>query len=96
MAVDKKQAQELLIKARLYRILAIVFAGLGLIGFLVMYVVRADANIMNILQDPFMVVFAVIVFLPAFVLSNISGKAQADLEKMMAPPGDAKDKGKAK
>ena len=91
MAVDKKQARELLLKSRLYRLLAIVFAGLGLIGFLVLYVARAEANVMNVLKDPFMVVFAVLVFLPAFVLSNISSKAQTDLEKMMAGPADKKD-----
>ncbi|MCK6419132.1 MAG: hypothetical protein L6Q57_09425 [Alphaproteobacteria bacterium] len=84
-----RKQKELLIKAQIYRMLAMFAGGVGLLVFLYMVTERADGNILILLQDPYSIVFFLLPFLPAFVLSRVSASAENQLRKMIeseSPP----------
>jgi hypothetical protein len=73
-------------KARIYRLFAFVFAGTGLMLFLFMFFYRTQGNIMAIADDPLAVVILAFPFIPAFVFSLISRKAEVKLRKLLEEP----------
>jgi O-antigen/teichoic acid export membrane protein len=83
MNADVKHKKELLLKAQVYRVMALVAGGIGLLVFLYMVTDRADGNILVLLKDPYSILFFILPFLPAFVLSRVSSQAEAQLEKLL-------------
>lgn len=67
--MDKKKLREQILKARLYRLFAFMFAGIGLILFIFMYFQNIEGNLLQAFQNPLNIGIFVIPFLPAFVLS---------------------------
>jgi hypothetical protein len=82
---DKKQARELLIKTKVYRALATIFAVVGLVIFLVLYSQYFEGDIVASLKDPIILVFIVFPFLPSIILSLKGKKAERALQKLLTP-----------
>lgn len=68
MAKDAK-AQELIVKAKLYRLFAFVFALTGLVIFGVMFKQQTDGSVFSALTNPFIIVMVLFPFMPAVFLS---------------------------
>jgi hypothetical protein len=66
--MDQK-AYELVLKARLLRLFARIFAVVGLIVFVGLYMKNVNGGLFSALTDPFVIVILVVPFLPAAVLS---------------------------
>lgn len=75
--------KESLVKARFYRLFAVLFAIGGLVMFLYLYLDRVEGRLFDALRDPFVVVIILVPFLPAVVLSWLAGKHERLLEKAM-------------
>ena len=99
--IDKKrqQARELLIKAKVYKILASVFALVGLALFIFIYAHQYEGNIAMAVKEPVIVIAIVMPLLPAIVLSIIASKVEkqfmnvyAELEKSRGAPSDKAEK----
>jgi FtsH-binding integral membrane protein len=82
---DKKQARELLIQAKVYRALTVVFACLGAGIFAALFFQHHNGDLMASLQDPMTVVFIIFPFVPALWLSRKSRKAEKALSKLLTP-----------
>jgi len=95
--IDKKrqQTRELLIKAKVYKILASVFALVGLVLFIFIYAHQYEGDIAIALKEPVIIVAIIVPLLPAIVLSIIAAKVEkqfmniyAELEKSKGAPSD--------
>ena len=82
----KKQARELLIKAKAYRIFAYVFAVVGAMVFLILYFNYFKGDVMASLRDPITVFMVLFPFLPAILLLRKSKKAETALQKLLSTP----------
>ncbi len=82
----KKQARELLIKAKAYRIFAHIFAFVGVLIFLVIYFSYFKGDVMASLRDPITIFFVLFPFAPAIILSLKGKKAEAALQKLLSTP----------
>ncbi len=75
--MDKKRAREHLIKSKLYRFLALVFACVGALLFGIMYFQKSEGGqLFVLLGDPVTVVFLLFPFIPAVVLSYMARSAE--------------------
>jgi hypothetical protein len=83
--VDKKQARELLIKAKVYRLFATVFAVVGAVIFLVLYFRFYGGDFMEALRDPTTIFIVIFPFLPAVLLSLKAKRAEKALHKLLSP-----------
>ena len=72
----RQEAKELLIKARLYRMIAVIFAVVGFVVFMILYFKNIEGNILEALSKPSMVVIILVPFLPAAVLSWLSVRTE--------------------
>jgi hypothetical protein len=81
---DKKQARELLIRAKVYRLFATIFAVAGAIIFLVLYFKFYGADVMEALRSPSSVLLVIFPFLPAILLSLKAKKADKALHKLLS------------
>jgi xanthine/uracil/vitamin C permease (AzgA family) len=70
------KGRELILKARLLRLFALVFAVVGLIIFLVLYMQNVEGAFFSTMTDPFIVVIIVVPFLPAIVLSWLARRME--------------------
>ena len=59
----------LLMKARVYRMIGMVFAFVGLATFMILYFRHIEGNILGALSSPSLIVIILVPFLPAAVLS---------------------------
>lgn len=75
--------RESVVKARFYRLFAVLFAIGGLVMFLYLYLDRVEGHLFDALRDPFVVVIILVPFLPAVVLSWLAGKHERLLEKAL-------------
>ena len=75
MSFDPK-GRELVLKARLLRLFALIFAIAGLGVFLVLYVQNIEGAFFSALTNPFVVTIIIIPFLPAIVLSWIARRVE--------------------
>ncbi len=84
--MDKQRAREFLIKSKLYRFLALVFAGVGLLIFCGLYFQQEKSDgggFLSVLRDPVLVVLLVFPFVPAIVLSLLAQRAERKLQEFL-------------
>ena len=82
--MDKKaQARELLIRSKVYRMLAVMFLVVGIILIAVIYVKVSGGDAAKALQNPVIIIGIVVTFLPASVLSLLASKAEKKLAKIV-------------
>jgi FtsH-binding integral membrane protein len=84
---DKQEARELLIKAKVYRILAAIFALGGIVVFLALYSQFYADDPMHALQDPMIIIFVVFPFIPSIILSLKAKRFERALSKLLTPGG---------
>ncbi|MCB9996463.1 MAG: hypothetical protein H6869_08525 [Rhodospirillales bacterium] len=90
------KAREFLLRAKIYRAIALAFAIGGLVVFLALYFKHVDGHIMAALHNPKLVLILLLPFLPAFVVSRMAVKAEKNLSKILEtlqagdPQGDNK------
>ncbi|PJB71767.1 MAG: hypothetical protein CO093_04455 [Alphaproteobacteria bacterium CG_4_9_14_3_um_filter_47_13] len=77
------QARELLLRSRIYRFVALCFAAIGLVIFIILYFRVIDGDIMQALRKPSFIVITIVPFLPAFILSRMSIRAGNKLMKLL-------------
>lgn len=75
MSLDPK-ARELVIKARIYRFLALIFAFVGLAIFVVMFLRHVEGSFLSSLTNPFVVTMIIFPFLPAAALSFMASRLE--------------------
>ncbi len=78
----RRQARELLVKAKTYGVLAWVFALAGFAVFVALYIRHLDGRLLEALADPATILIVLVPFLPAIVLSFKASKAQRSLRDM--------------
>lgn len=68
--------RELTIRAKVYRIIAMVFAFLGFLVFAVLFHTKYEGHLLRALHDPASVLLFFVPFLPAVVLTWLAGRAE--------------------
>lgn len=76
-------------KAKLYRLMAIIFAMVGTVMFLTLYFKNVDGNIIGALKRPLLLCVMIIPFLPAILLARWADKSRKALLALTAKPQDA-------
>lgn len=82
MAKSPANPKEYLIRSKFYKAASIVFIVIGLIAFMVLYVANVEGRVMEALKNPVTILFFIIPFLPAIVLSMLSSKNEKKYLKM--------------
>jgi FtsH-binding integral membrane protein len=80
---DKKQARELLIQARVYKVMAKIFVVVGAVVFIMLYIKNVEGSLLSALQKPSIILMLLIPFLPAIVLSRKAQKIEKKLFAML-------------
>lgn len=78
-------ARSLLIKSRLYRFFALVFALMGVVVFMFLYFRHVEGQLLEALRDPSIIAIVVIPFLPAVVLSLMAQRLERQFMKLGNP-----------
>ncbi len=66
-------------KARVYRVFAMVFVIVGLLVFIQLYLTKVEGRLAEAIRDPFMVTIFLVPFLPAAVLSLLATRLERKL-----------------
>lgn len=82
MAKAPVNPKEYLIKSKFYRAVSLVFVVIGLIAFLMLYIANVEGRVMEALKNPVTILFFIIPFLPAIVLSMLASKNEKKYLKM--------------
>ena len=69
-------------KARLLRLFALIFAVVGLVIFIVLYMRNIQGSFFSAMTNPFVIIMVIFPFLPAVVLSWKAGKLEEEYKKM--------------
>lgn len=86
------KARELLLRSRLYRFIAVVFALFGIILFWLLYTRYVEGDIAQALSRPGTVLLIVLPFLPASVLSWMAVRSEKKLAALLENLHAADDK----
>lgn len=87
--MNRELARELLIKSKLYRFLARVFAGVGVLIFIFFasYRMRMEGgSFVQTLLDPVTIALIVFPFVPAIVLSFMARRMERKLAEILKEP----------
>jgi uncharacterized membrane protein len=79
----QEAAQYHYVKAKLYRIVSIIFAIIGLLLFFIFSVIMIDNDPRVLLTQPWLVLFMIMPFLPAYVLSMLAEKHRKKLKQLV-------------
>ena len=79
---NREHARKLLMKAKIYRALAIFFALVGIIMVVQSFVTRVDGHFLDAMRNPLTIIMILVPFLPAFVLSLLSQKAEREFARL--------------
>ena len=82
---DRKQARELLLKTKVYKLLATVFAAGGALVFLILHYQYFGGDFVASLKDPMTIVLVLFPFVPSLILSFRARKAEQALQKLLKP-----------
>lgn len=83
----RRKARELIIRVKLYRLLAVLLAVLGLLIFASLYYEYIQADLMAALTDPKTVMFVLVPFLPAAIIAWIARGEEKKLTKTIEDLG---------
>jgi FtsH-binding integral membrane protein len=87
--MNKERAREFLIKSKLYRFLALVFACVGVVVFIGLYAQQSKQDgggFLDILRDPVLIVLMIFPFVPAIVLSLMARRSERKLAEILKEP----------
>jgi hypothetical protein len=78
-------AREYFLRARVYRILALVFAATGVLVFICLYMNNVGGgSLFDALRRPSTVLIVLLPFLPAYLFSRLSAGAEKKLAEILA------------
>ncbi len=80
---DRSKQRALLVKARMYRLVSLIFAVMGLVVFAIMYFQNMQGDFIGAMRDPFFIVIVVFPFLPAAILSWMAARAEKKLDTLL-------------
>ena len=75
--IDPK-ARELVLKAKIFRFFALVFALAGMVIFVVLYFQNVEGAFLSALTNPFIIFIVLVPFLPAAVLSFLASRLERE------------------
>lgn len=75
------ETRQMLLKAKLFRLFALIFAVTGLVIFMVLYFQNVSGAFFSALTNPFVVTIVIIPFLPAAVLSWKASRLERKYER---------------
>jgi hypothetical protein len=83
--MNKERAREFLIKSKLYRFLALVFACVGVLIFIFLCFRQeeADGNFLEALSDPVTITFIIFPFAPSLALTFMARRAERKLRESL-------------
>ncbi len=86
--MNKERAREYLIKSKLYRFLALVFACLGAVLFCYGFFeqMQGEEGLVGLLRDPVRIAFLMFPFVPAVALSFMGQRAERKLADVLKEP----------
>jgi hypothetical protein len=84
VSISSEKARKIIIRARVYRLFAILFAGAGVIIFVILYLQQMEGDIVNALKDRAFLTILLLPFLPAFILSLIAKRLESKYFKLVA------------
>lgn len=84
---QRMEARAWLMKSRLYRLFAMIFAGGGLLVFIAMSARYMGEGLIDILRDPRIIAVILIPFLPAAVMARMSESAHKKFRKIAGAAG---------
>ena len=87
----RKEARELLMKARVYRFFALAFVFFGLVIFLFLYFKHIDGRLLEALTNVKTVLIILIPFLPAAVLTALAARTESKFYDLVHSPGPQSD-----
>jgi xanthine/uracil/vitamin C permease (AzgA family) len=76
-----EDARQILMKAKLFRLFALLFAFVGVLLFIALYLRHVDGSFLSSLRNPFIVLIFLLPFLPALALSLLAGKIESDYKR---------------
>lgn len=80
---QKAEARELLIRSKVYRLLAIVFLLVGIAVITMIYLNISGGDATKVFNNPAIIVGILVTFLPASVFSLMASKAEKKLSKIV-------------
>jgi hypothetical protein len=92
----KREAREFVLRARLYRILAIVTAVIGLIIFIILYNRNIGGRFEQAITEPQTIAVILLPFLPSFFMSFMASRARKKLTLLLKKIENANQSAKAK
>ncbi len=87
---QEKSPQELLVKAKLYRFVSLLFITIGILIFCVMYVENVEGRLFEALKNPMTIAIFLIPFLPAAVLSLMADSAEKKYKALISQVSQTK------
>lgn len=86
--MNKERAKEYLIKSKLYRFLALVFACIGVLLFCYTFFeqMQGEEGLVGLLRDPVRLVLLMFPFVPAVALSFMAQRAERKLAEVLKEP----------
>ena len=83
MSDQRSKQRALLVKARMYRLVSLIFAIMGLLVFAMMYFQNTQGDFVGAMRDPFFIVIVVFPFLPAAILSWMASRVEKKLDVLL-------------
>ncbi len=81
--MTRKDARKAILKAKIYRGLAILFAIGGLIAFSRVYFTEIEGHLLEVVRRPWILIVVLMLFLPAVTLSWYARRIEQHLFKIM-------------
>ncbi len=79
--VSDMSARELVLKAKLLRFFALIFALTGMVIFVVLYFQNVEGTFLSALTNPFVITIIIVPFLPAAVLSLLASRLEREYSR---------------
>lgn len=76
-----------MLKARILRFFAFIFACVGILVFVVLYIQNVEGTFLSALTNPFVVTIILVPFLPAAVLSFVASRLERQYLDKHKPKG---------
>lgn len=80
--VKPNAARDCAMKARVYRLLALMFVLVGILLFAYIYTTKIQGNFAEAIKDPYVITIFIVPFLPAAFLSWLASRQEEKFDKL--------------
>jgi FtsH-binding integral membrane protein len=81
---QRKEARELIIKSRLYKIVSYGFLCMAVVVFIFFYAMFAEQGFLNFIKNPFLIGMILFPFVPAYVFAFMSKRRRSKAVKILS------------